>query len=101
MTRPCQMPNCPGEYEDRKIVRATRFGGQLVVIEGVPAEVCSFCGDTLFTPDTSATLERFVRTPPQPVATIPLYRYPATDGASAPADTTLEATALVSDARRE
>ncbi len=101
MTRPCHMPNCPGEYEDRKIVRATRFGGQLIVIEGVPAEVCSFCGDTLFTPDTSATLERVVRTPPQPVAMLPLYRYPATDGVSPLADAASEATAHASDARRE
>ena len=71
----CRMPGCPGEYEQREIVRASRFQGRLIVIDGVPADVCSFCGDTLFRPDTAETLERFVRKPPAPVDTIPLYRY--------------------------
>ena len=75
MQAKCRLPGCLGEYEQREIVRATRFQGRLIVIDGVPADVCSFCGDTLFRPDTAETLERFVRKPPAPVDTIPLYRY--------------------------
>lgn len=73
---PCRFSSCPGEYEQRRLVHAAHFQGRLIVIDNVPAEVCSFCGDTLFTPETSETLERLVRHPPAPVATIPLRRFP-------------------------
>lgn len=77
-------PNCPGQYEERLILHTTRYRGRILVIEGVPAEVCSFCGDTLFTPETSAALQQLVRQPPAADRTIPLYRYP-TGAESAPA----------------
>ena len=72
----CRIPGCPGEYEERRLVDAHRYRGRLIVIDGVPADVCPFCGDTLFRPDTAETLERMVRNPPAPVGTIPLYQYP-------------------------
>ena len=58
---------------------AHRYRGRLIVIDGVPADICSFCGDTLFRPDTAETLERMVRNPPAPVGTVPLYQYPVAD----------------------
>ncbi len=75
----CRIPGCPGEYEERRLVDAHRFQGRLIVIDGVPADICSFCGDTLFRPDTAETLERMVRNPPAPVGTVPLYQYPVAD----------------------
>ena len=75
MQAKCRVPACPGEYEERKIVHATRRRGRLMVIDGVPADVCSFCGDTLFRPEAAEALDRFGRTPPAPVSTIPLYHY--------------------------
>ena len=72
----CQNSGCPGEYEERRLVDAHRYQGRLIVINGVPADVCSFCGDTLFRADTAETLQRMVRNPPPPVGTIPLYQYP-------------------------
>ncbi len=70
------VPNCPGSYEERRIDHTIRYQGRLMVIEGVPAEVCDFCGDTLVTPETSRALDHLLRQPPAPAGTIPLYRYP-------------------------
>ncbi len=41
----CSIEGCPGEYKDRKIVYTVRCYGKVVVIDHVPAEVCSVCGD--------------------------------------------------------
>ncbi len=73
-------PNCPGSYEERRIDLAVRPQGRLVVIAGVPAEVCDFCGESLVTPETSRALDHLLRQPPAPVGTIPLYRYPGGAG---------------------
>ena len=94
MQTKCRLPGCPGEYEERKLVHATRPHGRLMVIDGVPADVCSFCGDTLFRPEAAEALDRFRRTPPAPVGTVPLYHYaslvegqPDSAPAGAPDDT--------------
>ena len=50
------------------------YQGRLIVIDGVPADVCSFCGDTLFRADTAETLQRMVSNPLAPVGTVPLYQ---------------------------
>ena len=46
-----------------------------MVIDHVPAEVCSACGDVLLTPETVRRLEQFLKTPTQPSKTVPLYEY--------------------------
>ena len=48
----CRLACCPGEYEQRTIVHTVRHEGQIVVIDRVPAEVCSVCGDVLLKPET-------------------------------------------------
>jgi len=48
----CSIEGCSGEYEERKIVHTVRHQGQVVVIDHVPAEVCSVCGDVLLKPET-------------------------------------------------
>ena len=49
----CSIKGCPGMYEERLIVHTVRFRGQTIVIDHVPAEVCSVCGDVLLTPETT------------------------------------------------
>lgn len=71
----CSITRCPGEYEQRKILHTARHHGQVIVIDHVPAEVCSVCGDVLLKPETVRWLEEFLKTPPQPSMTVPLYRY--------------------------
>jgi YgiT-type zinc finger domain-containing protein len=77
MKRPCHNQGCPGEYESERVLRAMRLRDRIIVVDGVPAEVCDLCGSTLFAPDVVATLDRIVRTPSPPQGMVPLYSYPA------------------------
>ena len=71
----CGITGCPGEYEGRKILHTVRHRGQVMVIDHVPAEVCSVCGDVLLAPETVRRLEELLRKPTQSSATVPLYEY--------------------------
>ena len=71
----CTVMGCPGEYEDRRIVQTARRGGNLVVIENVPAEVCPVCGDVLLKPDTVRHIEAILRRAGDPDRTAPVYEY--------------------------
>lgn len=71
----CSVEGCPGEYEERQIVHTVRYHGQVIVIDHVPAEVCSICGDVLLKPETVRRIEDLLRTTAQPTRTVPLYEY--------------------------
>ncbi|MEK6656848.1 MAG: YgiT-type zinc finger protein [Nitrospirota bacterium] len=71
----CTIKGCPGEYEERKIVHTVRHHGQVIVIDHVPAEVCSVCEDILLKPETIRRIEKLLQTTSRPVNTVPLYEY--------------------------
>ncbi len=71
----CSIQGCPGEYQGRKIVHTVKHRGQVIVIDHVPAEVCSVCGDVLFAPETVRRIEELLRAAPEPAGTVPLYEY--------------------------
>ena len=71
----CSIEKCPGEYEKHKIAHTVRHKGQVVVIDHVPAEVCSVCGDVLLKPETVRRIEALLRTETRPTSTVPLYEY--------------------------
>ena len=71
----CTIQGCPGEYEERKIVHTVKHRGTVVVIDHVPAEVCSVCGDVLLTPDTIRRIEILLMRAPKPVKAVPLYEF--------------------------
>ena len=71
----CSLQGCPGDYEDRKIVHTVRHHGEVIVINNVPAEVCSVCSDVLLKPGTVRQIEILLRTANQPARTVPLYEY--------------------------
>lgn len=71
----CSIRDCPGEYEDRRVAHTVRHRGQLVVIEGVPAEVCSACGDVLFRPEIIRRIETILARAGAPDRTAPVYEY--------------------------
>ena len=71
----CSMAGCTGEYEERQIVHTVCYRGQVIVIDHVPAEVCSVCGDALLKPETVRRIEELLRTAAQPARTVPLYEY--------------------------
>lgn len=71
----CSIVGCPGEYEERQIVHTVRHCGQVIVIDHIPAEVCSVCGDVLLKPETVRRIEALLKTTVKPVRTVPLYEY--------------------------
>jgi YgiT-type zinc finger domain-containing protein len=71
----CSLVGCPGEYEQREVVRAVRQGDRIIVVEHIPAEVCDVCGDVLFTPETIERLEALRQTTAPPAGTVPLYEF--------------------------
>ncbi len=83
----CSIADCPGEYEQREVVRAAgeyeqrevvravRQGERLIVIEHIPAEVCDVCGNVLFTPETIERLEALRQVSTPPTRTVPLYKF--------------------------
>lgn len=71
----CSVVGCPGEYEAKDIVHTVRHAGRIIVIDRVPAEVCSVCGDVLLSLETARHIERLLADLPRPKRTAPLYEY--------------------------
>jgi YgiT-type zinc finger domain-containing protein len=71
----CSIEGCPGVYEPRAIVHTVRYRGQTVVIDHVPAEVCSVCGDVLLSPATVRQMEVLLQTEVPPVRMAPVYEF--------------------------
>lgn len=71
----CSIDRCPGEYEAGKVMHTIRHRGQIMVIDHVPADVCSVCGDVLLRPDTVRKIEALLQDKNQPVSTVPLYEF--------------------------
>ncbi|MBF0508879.1 MAG: YgiT-type zinc finger protein [Deltaproteobacteria bacterium] len=72
MTR-CSIKTCPGEYEKRFITHVVKHRGQIIVFDHVPAEVCSICGDVLFSIETAEALEVALKQPGTPTGSAPIY----------------------------
>jgi YgiT-type zinc finger domain-containing protein len=71
----CGFQSCPGVYEAKLISLALPQNGMVAVIQNVPAEVCSFCGDTQFSADTSRQIARTLDLGVQPVGAASVYDY--------------------------
>jgi YgiT-type zinc finger domain-containing protein len=71
----CSIRDCAGEYESKTVIHTVRRGGQVIVIDHVPAEVCSVCGDVLFNPETVRHIERILNNLGKPAQTVPLFEF--------------------------
>jgi HTH-type transcriptional regulator / antitoxin MqsA len=71
--KPCSIQSCPGEYEERYIAHVVKHHGEVIVIDNVPAEVCSACGDVLLSLDTAEAIESLLTHPGKPDRTAPVY----------------------------
>ena len=71
----CSIKGCPGESEERQIVHTVNYHGQVTVIDHVPAEICSECGDVLLKPETVRRIEKLLKEKTKPEKTVPLYEY--------------------------
>jgi YgiT-type zinc finger domain-containing protein len=74
----CSIQGCAGDYELKQITHTVRHHGRIIVIDHVPAEVCSLCGDVLLDPKTVRRIEGLLDNLPLPRETAPLYEYAAT-----------------------
>jgi len=79
----CSLKNCPGQYEKKYIPRLLKYRGKLIVLENVPAEVCSVCGDVLISLETAEAMELILKNPGMPSKTAPVYGFMETAGALA------------------
>ena len=57
------------------MAHTVRRNGEVVAIDGVPAEVCTVCGDLLLRPETVRRIEALLESDAAPVSTAPLYQY--------------------------
>lgn len=73
----CSNRGCPGGYEERTIVHTVKNRGEVIVIDHVPAEVCSVCGDVLLRPETVRRIEALLQATPPPTRNVPLYEFAA------------------------
>lgn len=71
----CSIRGCPGDYEQQVIVHTVRQHGNVMVIDHVPAEVCSVCGDTLLSGETVERIQAILRAGETPNRSAPLYEY--------------------------
>lgn len=72
----CSIKGCPGHYAHKLIVQTIKHGGEVLVFEDVPAEVCDVCSDTLLTPETVRHLESLTKERAgQPRSMAPVYAY--------------------------
>lgn len=71
----CSIEGCPGKYESGEIIQTLRHRGQVVVIDHVPAELCSVCGDTLLDPETVRRIETLLQDGRLPAAAAPLFEF--------------------------
>lgn len=71
----CGIRGCPGVYEERLITHTVHHDGEIVIIDHVPAEVCTECGDILFKPETVRRIEAILGRRAQPAQMVPLYEY--------------------------
>lgn len=66
---------CRGELENRLIRYFQEYKGRVVLIENVPAEVCTQCNEQLLAPDVVERIQRIVWEQPAPKreTTVPVY----------------------------
>ena len=66
---------CRGRLEERLVTRLQFYVGHWVVIENLPALVCTQCGETFFTPDAHDMVVRIITAQDNPVRVeqVPVY----------------------------
>ena len=57
---------CKGELEERLIRYLSEFEGRVMIIENVPAEACTQCGEKVFRPEVVEKIQRLVWEQPSP-----------------------------------
>jgi YgiT-type zinc finger domain-containing protein len=68
---------CGGETERREVTAENLWGGELTLVERVPAWVCQQCGEVYFDAATSRALDRLRQAHPTAsrTVTVPVYQF--------------------------
>jgi YgiT-type zinc finger domain-containing protein len=68
---------CGGEVTEKKVTFSYEEGDKHILVENVPAEVCTSCGEKTYSPDVTDDLLRFAHDEFKPVKTIevPVFDY--------------------------
>ena len=68
-------PICGGRIKNQLIKLDLRVENSLIVIEDVPAEVCTVCGEEAYTPETSQSIDEVIHAKTTPIkeTIIPVY----------------------------
>ncbi|MDE0077713.1 MAG: YgiT-type zinc finger protein [Caldilineaceae bacterium] len=71
----CSIEGCPGKYERGEVMQTVRHRGQVVVIDHVPAELCSVCGDALLRPEAVRRIETLLQDGRLPSSAVLLFEF--------------------------
>jgi len=63
-------PVCGGTLEEGSIQLDFRYKGRLIVVEGVPAQVCKDCGEQLISAKTSKDIDALLESDVKPIKQI-------------------------------
>ncbi len=77
-TYPPDCSVCMGAVEEKRVTLTypvRRDGSGVQVVTGVPAGVCSQCGEILLLAETVKELERLLASPPERQETHPVWEY--------------------------
>jgi YgiT-type zinc finger domain-containing protein len=68
---------CGGTLYPKTVNLEFRVKGELIVIEGVPAEVCNRCGEKYLSAEVDASVERLLKNKPKAEKTIavPVFKW--------------------------
>lgn len=68
---------CGGKIVKQKVTFIYEQNEQVLLIQNVPAEVCTVCGEKTFSPDTTAEIMRFAQQQFEPVKLleVPVFDY--------------------------
>ncbi len=68
-------PVCGGQIKNQLVKLDLWVGNSLIVIEDVPAEVCTVCGEEAYTPEISQKVDELIhaKTAPKKEIITPIY----------------------------
>lgn len=66
---------CGGKLVKRMITHPQEYKGRIIILENVPADVCSQCGEVLLRPGVLERVQELVwsETAPKRTASVPVY----------------------------
>lgn len=68
---------CGGKLQNRQVTFTHEQDGKYLVVENVPAEVCTKCGEKTYSPQVTEELFKFARQEFKPVkkVTVPVFDF--------------------------